>query len=457
MRRAIVESARRAAHVDGAKHGADLADDVVDDLIARPGNIIDVLIDHGVAPAVALRAASSVTGIAVARSAWLKGPVPPWPRTYDVELCRQLGACPVAVVDGVWCLAWTDPEAAAVADSLGLPPHRAVLALGRDLDRFIAAADAFLGGADLDAAVDGDADPFAPVPTQILVVASGDTVDEDAFVPASSFEMPSTHASGEGDPDATNEDLDLFVDPVQRAPPTFSPPTFSPPTFSPPTFSPSSLPTFSPSPFSPSPLDSPLSSPALRLATLTTTRPARPPTRVARTAPSSSSSSRSSSFSPVSSPEGSRRRWLVGAALVVGLGGAAALVALRAPPPPPPIVVVTAGQLDLGPAQDELLQKARAEPDFAKALPWLSRAVALDPSSTRGRDAQLERARRGLASGRVDLARADVERLRRRRDVAAIDAALQALEAQLRPAAPAPSKGASSAAVDGRGIDGEAR
>jgi hypothetical protein len=101
-------------------------------------------------------------------------------------------------------------------------------------------------------------------------------------------------------------------------------------------------------------------------------------------------------------------------------------------------VEVKDGALDFSVAQQALLDRARAEAEPAAAMRHLSEAIKLDPASKVARAALLERASRAIAQGFVTQADNDLERLRRRADVAEIRAELDALAAR-RAAQPAPT------------------
>jgi hypothetical protein len=416
-------------------------------LLRADGNIVELLLQEGVAPDVVLQAASSATGVPVARRSWLDGPLPSWPHDFDPDLCRQLGVCPVAFVRGQWVVAYADPELAVAADQLALPEHTRALALVHDLERFFAAA------------------PGAPAVVEA-------TTDSGLFSPVSRLELSADQSEEDdalGDDDAHNDDddddeaLDLYVDRLAPALPRSTP---------------SSAPGSSTaSPRASSSADGALARPRVPMSMLD---PALPPaSRGHHTGHTTSSSSATRSRArhkdlgardvDVTGPSSSsaKPRRFAGAPAVLGrravlLVGAAISVAVWAvvwfawpsPPPPPPPgavdrVVVTPTGFDFTKAQQALLEQALSASEPATTRRLLTEAIALEPSSVEARTALLERARLLIVQGQLGQADLDLERLRRRADVKAIETELEgvlALRLNARPAvaastSPSPTAG----------------
>lgn len=465
MRSAIVESVCKAAQV---KVAAELAE--------GPGNIVDVLVDAGFDPEAVLVACCAVSGVSSARRAWLDGPLPPWPEGLDPRRCRQLGIAPITVYRGGLILAFTDPETAARAHTLGLPPHRAALALAGDLERFHPRT-ANVG-----------ADPFAASSTQVIAT-DRDTRDDTAV--GDGLDDDSSDGDGDGDGDFLDDNqpseelfVDSFADRVRPPPASTRLP--------PPPLEPGRLPPLQPT-LKPAPRASTTSTTVATSATSTPSIPAtaststslpsvspldppmppRRPVRLAtkRAPPEAAPVPKPPAFEPamVVTPP-SRTKLLVAAAAVVVIGGGAALLALRPAPVTavaPPIAVKD-GQLDLGKRQAELVARARAETDHALAVRLVSEAIRLDPTSPASLPAYVERVRRAGALGRWQQVDTDLARLRRRTDFPSVEADVRTIEADLQqkrlsttlsPTTPTPTPppATGSAPVDGGGIDGKTR
>jgi hypothetical protein len=418
MRAAILDAVARAAPLSGRER-----------LLHAPGNIVEALLAEGIEPYLILSASCAASGLPAARRAWLEGPVPTWPADFDPGLCRQLGACPVALRKGQWVVAYSDPEIAAAADSLGLPDHVRALALPQDLERFFAAAPVDANPFDTMAATDAG-ELFAPMSQFEPALAT------DKIAAPVSATADETH-DGEDGEDDDDDDLDLYVDRLadqltqQQARPTPGPP---------------------PAARRPvAPLDPPVRPAAVP-------RPVRPAPAAggARAGEGRAPSRRldpgapappASTWKPAEPPEvpttPSRTGLLVAGAVVCVVVAAIAWPRLRPPPPPPPAptsaIVVKDGALEFSAAQEALLQKARAEQDHTVAVRLLSDAIRLDPSSTVARTALLERARRAIGQGQLTQADNDLERLRRRRDAAEVQSEIEALATLRRAAKPAPT------------------
>ena len=104
-------------------------------LVDSAGNIAAQLVGVGFAPRDVLQACCAVTGVPPAPQGWLRDPKPPSIDGLDGDLCRRLGAAPVATQNGKLCSAYTDPEIALRGDDLGFPKHQAYLALAKDLEK----------------------------------------------------------------------------------------------------------------------------------------------------------------------------------------------------------------------------------------------------------------------------------------------------------------------------------
>jgi hypothetical protein len=413
MRAAILDAIARATPLSGRER-----------LLHAPGNLVEALLAEGVEPFLVLSAACAASGLPSARRAWLDGPVPTWPTEFDPGLCRQLGCCPVAQRKGQWVVAYADPEIAVAADSLGLPEHVRALALPRDLERFFAAAPHDENPFDQMASTDAG-ELFAPM-SQLEPALETDKI-------AASMGASGDHTvDHDSEPGADDDDLDLYVDRLadqltqQQVRPVAGP-----------------LP---PARREAVPLDPPMRpAPA--------PRPARPAPALtsdgARAAEDRGGSRRkgavgdasdpsSSTWKPAGPPQAptgpSRAGLLVAGALACVVVAAVLWPRLKPPPPPPPdpasAIVVKDGSLEFTAAQEALLQKARAERDHAVAVRLLSEAIRLDPQSTVARTALLERVGRALEQGQLTQADNDLERLRRRRDAAAIKAEIDALAAR---------------------------
>ena len=451
MRSAIVESVCQAAQV---KVAAGLA--------TAPGNIVDVLVDAGFDPSMVLVACSAVSGISSARRAWLDGPLPAWPAGLDRGQCRRLEVVPVTVYRGGLILAYTDPETAAAADTLGLPPHRPVLALRSDLERFFP-ADALL-------------DPFAPASTQVISFGR-DTRDDTAVGDAPDDALGDGPGDGPGDGlgdssddgDSSDNDnlddnqpseelfVDSFADRLRPAPastrlpppepgrlpplqPTLRPAARASTTSTPSIPSIPSIPSMPARPLAPSAPSPSIPAIAAAASTSVPLEPPRPPRRPVRlatkraVAPVDDAPAKAPPFDPamVGAPP-SRTRLLVAAAAVVLVVGGAALVALKPEPVTvtKPIIAVKDGQLDLGQRQQELIARARAETDHALAVRLVSEAIRLDPTSPASLPAYVERVRRAGALGRWQQADTDLDRLRRRPDFSRVEPEVRALEVDL--------------------------
>jgi hypothetical protein len=410
MRATILDAVARAAPLPGRER-----------LLHAPGNLVEALLAAGVEPYLVLSAACAASGLPSARRAWLEGPVPTWPTDFDPGLCRQLGACPVALRKGRWVVAYTDPEIAVAADSLGLPDHVRVLALPHDLERFFAAAPT-------------DDNPFDTMAT---------TDAGELFAPMSQFEpalatdkiAAPARDTGEASDDAgDDDDLDLYVDRLadqltqQQVRPTPGPP---------------------PAPRRPAPLDPvvpPSSRPSRTPASSAPPAGARagdraPSRRLDAKADGNAATPRPSG--PPRAPTGpSRATLLVAGAIACGVVAAVLWPRLQPTPPPPPppasAIAVKDGALEFTAAQEALLQKARIERDHAVAVRLLSEAIRLDPASTPARTALIERVRRALLQGQLTQADNDIERLRRRRDAGEIQAEIESLASLRRQAKPPP-------------------
>lgn len=425
MRDAIVDTVHRAAPFPGAR-----------ELENTPGNIVDALLAVGAEPYLVLSACCAATGLPAARRAWLEGPLPTWPANFDIGFCRQLGCCPVAQRKGQWVVAYSDPELAVAAESLGLPDHVRCLALPRDLERFFAAAPDDVAPSEQTLQTDPVGELFVPQ----------SQLDHDPLNTDKVAQPGSATSAGDANDDANDanddddDDLDLYVDRLadqltqQQTRPTVGKPPASrrgaaldPPL--PPRRPVRPAPMLS-TPVVPSSPPLPSRASPVRPAT---TRPPREPTRQLQgeSVPPASSPRKG----PPGAPSPPSR-----AALLIG--GAAACVAvavilwprLSAPPlvaPPAQTTVgVKDGALDFSVAQQALLDRARAEPEPAAAMRHLSEAIKLDPTSTVARTALLERTRHALTRGFLTQVDNDLERLRRRKDVGEIRAELEALSAK---------------------------
>lgn len=82
---------------------------------------------------------------------------------------------------------------------------------------------------------------------------------------------------------------------------------------------------------------------------------------------------------------------------------------------------------ELAARQETLKKRAKAEPDIDKAIALYTEAVDTDPYAAGARDALLDRARLHMANGNLDEAEADLFRLKRRPDVAAVSADVQSM------------------------------
>lgn len=403
MRAAILDAIARAAPLPGRER-----------LLHTPGNLVEALLAAEVEPYLVLSAACAASGLPAARRAWLEGPLPTWPADFDAALCRQLGACPVALRKGRWVVAYTDPEIAVAADSLGLPDHVRALALPQDLERFFAAAPPDDNPFDTMATTDAG-ELFAPM-SQLEPALATDKI------------AAPTSATSESDDD---DDLDLYVDRLadqltqQQVRPTPGPP---------------------PAPRWPPPmLDPPLppSRPAQPSGPVRAAEPRAPSRRLEGRAEGKASST----YRPPAPPEvpsgPSRAALLVAGAVACGVVAAVLWPRLQPPPPPPPpaasAIVVKDGALEFTAAQEALLQKARAEADHTVAVRLLSEAIRLDPGSTSARTALMERARRAILQRQFTQADNDIERLRRRRDAGEIQAEIESLASLRRQATPPPT------------------
>jgi hypothetical protein len=412
MRAAILDAIARAAPLPERER-----------LLHTPGNLIEALLAAGVEPFLVLSAACAASGLPAARRAWLEGPPPTWPSGFDVALCRQLGACPVALRKGKWVVAYTDPEIAVAADSLGLPDHVRALALPQDLERFFAAAPRDDNPFDTMATTDAG-ELFAPM-SQLEPALATDKI----ATPTSA--TGATGATIESDDDDDDDDLDLYVDRLadQLTQPQVRP-TPGPP----------------PAPRRPPPmLDPPLppSRPAQPSGPVRAAEPRAPSRRLDGKAEGKASST----YRPPAPPEvpsgPSRAGLLVAGAIACSVVLAVLWPRLRRPPPPPPpaasAIVVKDGTLEFTAAQEALLQKARAEADHTVAVRLLSEAIRLDPSSTSARSALMERARRAILLRQFTQADNDIERLRRRRDAAEVRAEIESLATLRQQATPLPT------------------
>jgi hypothetical protein len=126
MRSEIVEHICRGAPPDQAAKARAL--------VGETGNIADQLVAVGFLPAKVLEAGCAVTGLPPAPMQWLRDPKVP-EVDIDADLCRQLGAAPVAAAGGRLCIAYADPEIALQSDVLGFPPHVPYLALSVHLEK----------------------------------------------------------------------------------------------------------------------------------------------------------------------------------------------------------------------------------------------------------------------------------------------------------------------------------